>query len=343
MTDLKKTATVISVIIIAAILIGEIFICNFNAGSVYGSSSEMNENGLTCTVHSDIASTYTVMIIDNGEMRPSSEYYLFSDKDCKTALAENSEYEDCIEQLKYQLKKNNITPTEKNADDLSSSMRSDIANDTCNKSLIILAGAFPSTVYTGHTDDLIFKWLEKGGRVYWSGNIIGSYYSTADSICTVDNGQRLFFGTDCVNGTDVSKTTDAVTDNSFGKILCLQNNDVQYGIDISRIHDRGTLAFGFEKDGYASTAAVQFGKGMICVFGGELSTKMRTDMTQTIASGICWSTDLIASESGELVRTSHTTVSEFTPTDDYYSAFIFIGGYFTEYGQRYDFRNTSKL
>ncbi len=340
-----KKLVIIAVAIIAIILAGEAYIYTFNADSTYHTNAVMTEEGLSYEVGSNISSCYDIVYSDNGMFSPITEYYLYYDSGYKDNIKDieqpiGSEKLDqgyYVSQLQYQLKNRGVEFTVLNAEQLAETMTIDLQMNGYKKGLICVSGALPDTVYVGDRNDLIFDWIREGGCIYWVGSLIGSCYSTPDKIVEVQsNYQKLFFGvSDCLNTTEISTAHNDITVNDYRHALSLSSNDVRYGIDISKLQSKA-LAVGFQEEGYSSITMVENGSGMICVIGGDYSNRQRADLAQIIASHICYDSEIIEHVSGSVTRGSHTGTIEFLTMNES-SAYIYMGGYYLEYGRNYCF------
>jgi hypothetical protein len=338
------------VLIIAVVLIGEVYIYTFSAGT-YGSSTKMSSDGVIYNVSSGSSNSYNVIVSDNGDFEPITEYYVYYDERYESnvvcewqpigskALTE-SYY---LSQLKCQLEYRGVTSLKTvDADELASLMREDVSSGNYSKGLIIISGAFPDTVYTGGSSDLIFSWMSGGGSLYWLGNIIGSCYSTqAGGLVDVSGYQTLFFGTEgCVNtDKDLRVAYSDITDNDYRYALSMMNNNVKYGVNAEMLSG-GTLAIGYTEDDYSSIVFNKFGDGMICVLAGDMSNNQRADLAQIISSGLCYNSAIIGQASGTVTRGSVSGTVDMTAPSQYSSVYIYYGGYYPVYGRCYQYLGT---
>lgn len=197
--------------------------------------------------------------------------------------------------------------------------------------LVVLSGVLPDTVYTGVSSDPVFSWLADGGRLYWIGSEIGSCYSTSGGeVVPVSGNQQLFFGVDCINPDEESKVLDEVGGDVYRSALSLINNDVKFGLDADAITDRPVLSVGYTDGVYDSVSLVQYGQGMVCVFGGDYSVDQIRDVSKIIASSLSPVTVSVEVISGDV---NGTVTGTFAFTGGNVSAYVCLGGPWSVYGK----------
>jgi len=339
-----KSNTILSIIfvlVVATVLIGEVYVYTFNTDR-YSSEVSMTADGIDYSVTSGGTNPYSVLVFDNDSFEKSSKYYVYYDADYGSivedvfvpvgARAFTQEY--YISQLIKMLEYRGITDVEiLNAADLKTSMDSDISLGNITNGLIVLSGALPDTIYQGNVTDTIFDWLQDGGRLYWAGNLLGAYYSVPGSVVEVPTGyQTLFFGSECLNTGDTERAMSDITTNDLRHTLSLMNNNVRYGIDTSGLS--GTyLEMGYTEDGYSSIVMTEFGNGMICVLAGDYSNNQRHDLAQMISSGICHLSASAGYAGGTVERSTVTGQIDITfITGNNYVVYVYYGGYYPIYG-----------
>jgi hypothetical protein len=338
----NNVLTVIFVIIVVAVLVGEVYVYTMSDGRC-SSEITITDGRLEYSVTSKGSENYSVVVSDNGSFEKIESYYIYYDADYGSKLekarvpigAKELTQEYHIEQLIKMLNIRGICDiTMLNAADLAVAMRSDFApgGKATSKGLVVLSGALPYTIYTGYAEDTVFKWITAGGSLYWAGNILGKY-------CAKENGttdevigyETLFFGP-CMNTDDASAELSDVA-NGYRYSLSLMNSSVKYGIDPSKLSAAG-LAVGYTDGTYCSSVLVKFGSGMICVFAGDLSNEQRHDLAQIIASGICYDSKEAGYAEGNVKRGTVTgTIDAAFKSGHNYTVYIYCGGYFTVYGK----------
>ncbi|MDD3232779.1 MAG: hypothetical protein PHT00_01230 [Candidatus Methanomethylophilus sp.] len=337
----KKLLTALAVVIIAVVLIGEVLayanVREYNANVTY------RDEEASWSVSSNGSSNFNFVISDNGTFTATDEYIIYYDETYCTAydstkmtvIGQMNAQEYYIDQLIKTLAYKGVTDIAVvDAAALAEKLTGDLAETDCTTALIVVSGALPATVYTGQTDDLILQWLDNGGRLYWSGNALGRYYSTENELFKVSGYQELFFGIECLNGEiDDNKAYEDVTANNYRYVLSLSNNQTLYGVDSSNLSN--CLTLGYTDGQYSSIALVQHGNGMICIFGGNYTDYQRADLSQVIAAGLCYCSEIVYENSGSVIRTTVTGTAQLLSATDNYAGYIYIGGYFPSFGRTF--------
>lgn len=336
----------IAIAVIAVIIAGEVYIYSFNSEEKYSIGASISEGGLSYSVYSGISNQYDVVITDNGDFIPSSEYYIYYDETYASNLKEviqpigstkldQSYY---YSQLVLQLENRGIATTTVNADELREKLDGDIASLGCEKGLIVLSGAPPDTVYSGKDTDTIMKWITAGGRLYWAGGAIGSCYSTKDKVIPVETDyQQLFFGvSDCLNMNGNEKAYEDDNSNQYRNALSLSSNALRYAPDTASIPDSITL--GYTDGKYSSISLVRHGSGMICIVAGDYSNDQRSDLAQMVSSNICYQSEMIDHKSGTVTRGSVSGICDIHASG-HVSVYIYLGGYYLVNAKNSNFFN----
>lgn len=340
----NKGLVALAVIIIVAIVVGEVYVYSFSAENTYRANASVGNGSITYEVGSNIASCYDVVYSDNGDFDCVSDVYIYFDPSYKDNLVKvdqpigSKELDQpyYVEQLKHQLENRGVKYTVLDAERLSEKLSDDISSGNCRKGLIAVSGALPDTVYRGNDSDRILEWIRGGGCLYWLGSLIGSCYATRDAIVPVaaDYESMFLCAPGCLNRSELSTAYSEIDDNGYKNALSLSGNDVKYGVDTSKLATEN-LAVGFREGGYSSVTLIENGDGMVCVIGGDYSNRQRADLAQIVASHICYRSELLEHVSGNVKGgTSNGTVNAANGKSTMY---IYIGGYFTEYGRSYSF------
>ena len=200
-------------------------------------------------------------------------------------------------------------------------------------SLIAVSGSLPDTVYSD-SEDLINDWISAGGRLYWAGNFIGKYYSTADGTHEVAGYETRFLGAECLNHTSAEKARTMNDSNDYGNALALMNTGLEYCVDTSKVVGR-YLSVGYCDGTFSSTVLMERGDGMICVFGGDYSNQQRSDLAQLVSSQIDYDSTIISHISGTVTRGSvHESKDGLSGS---YSVYTYLGGYYHVFGRNFEF------
>ncbi len=343
---------IVAALILAVVLIGEVYIYTFNADATYSVDSEITSDSFTYKVHSNISNCYDVVLSDNGSSAPLRGYYLYYDstyasnlKDVDQPIGSTKlDQEYYVSQLRYQLSNRGVEVTTVNAEELGKAIANDISGNTCGKGLICVSGALPDTVYIGNSSDPILTWIKNGGCLYWVGGLIGSCYSTTDGIVnvTADYQSMFLMSSDCLNTGNTDKAYSEITVNDYKSALSLSGNSVKYGVNTYAL-TTGYLAVGFFEEEYSSITFVKNGNGTVCVVAGDYSNAQRADLAQVIAAHLCSESKIIIHESGSVTRGTATGTSPVSSATGYRSAYIYLGGYFLEYGRCTDYLGTERL
>lgn len=346
-----RVLEILAVVLIAVVLVGEVVVYTTGQDS-YSSNAEVDGDVLSYSVGADGSECYSVIVMDNGDMSEMTEVYIYYDdsymsnyEEVEVAIGAKSLDQDYyIEQLVKQLDYSGaVTVTILNAEELAEALQSDIDCGDYTKGLIVISGALPDTVYTGESSNLIFTWMEDGGRLYWLGNLIGSCYATQDSLITVEDYQMLFFGVECLNTGDTEGEISDVSGNDLRYYLSLSNDSVEYGIDVDAlISVKGSddvLALGYYQDGYASIVMTSYGEGMICVIGGEYSDDQRGDLVQVVCSQVCYTTEVVTDITGSVTRETITGEYDLEGFTGNIAVYIYLGGYYPVHGDFYMVRD----
>lgn len=342
MTDKKndRILMIIAVAVIAVVLAGEVIVYTSDYTD-YSADAKMGTDGrIEYSVSASGSKNYSAIAMDNGSHDVVDKVYIYHDESYKSAYedvyvaigARELDQAYYVEQLAPTLRYRNISDiTVLNASELADALRKDAESGNIRSGLICLSGAFPDTIYTGNRgSDVLFDWLDKGGSLYWIGNMIGKYSATTEKLIEIEDYQKLFFGSECLYSGDDGVAYDEVPGNRFTSAFSLMSNNVRYGVNGSLL-PTGTkhLEIGFERDGYSSASLISYGSGMICVIGGDYSNNQRYDLAQIICSGIGPKSEIKDIQTGSVTRGSTGGTLNAEGSNLY--AFIYLGGYYPVY------------
>jgi hypothetical protein len=340
---------IIAIVILAIVIVGEVVVYTTGPGK-YSSDVEFDDGAISYSISAKGSETYAVIVADNADMIAMTEIYIYFDESYESNYEEvlvpigakplNQSYyvEQLVKQLEY---RGAIKAIVMNAEELAEALEKDLVDGDYAKGLVAISGALPDTVYQGNSTDTIFDWMNDGGRLYWLGNLIGSYYSTKDAVHDIGDKQMLFFGTSCLNTEGTDKAFSDVAGNGLRDDLSLMSNSVKYGIDpfalsASKGADR-VLSFGYSQDNYASIVMTDYGKGMICVIGGDYSNNQRSDLAQILSSQICYKTEIVETITGSVTRKTITDTYDIQGTVENLAVYVYLGGYYSVYGNFFSF------
>ena len=335
----RPSASLIAVILIAAVIF---------AGEAYaylpsdrGFSSDVSVDGSEIRYSIEAAGAYvgSSMLIDNEDMSAVNELYIYHDTSYASQVDEDnitatgsqvftqSYY---IDQLTKNLEFRGMKDiTETDAQELKTRLESDLSSSPSGKGLVIISGAIPDTVFGSST--ILEDWIDAGGNLYWAGNEIGRYGSTTDG-CIEVNEQYVLIGTDSFAYTSSS----ACKDTEHRSKLCYENQELTYSPDVTTITGRGILATGFTDDGsHHSVTFIQKGNGQICICASDFSSKQIHDMAISIASGLCYKSQIIDFDETEFNRSTSGTF-DIPALHGNLSVYISVGKYHCAYAYRYD-------
>ena len=342
----RDVITVLTLVIIAIVVIGEVIVYTSGTDD-FNISVEQDGNELGYSISVKGSQVYSVVVMDNDNMLPMSEVYIYYDKNYATYYKHDTgavgsstfTHEYYIDQLIRLIEnRSGMTVRIISATELEAAMDDDIGT-AFQKGLVVISGALPDTVYTGNSTDKIFDWMDDGGRLYWAGNLVGAFYATTTSIESVPDGyQSLFFGSDCLNTTDASFVDKDDDSNTLRYDLSLKNNDVRFSVDVSALPvGKKHLTMGFTNGTYSSIAMMEYGKGMICVLGGDLKKTQCDDMAKMISSNVVHSTKVIDAVTGDIRFGKATGTVDVTGFTGNISVYVYLGGYFQVYGRHFSF------
>lgn len=333
MNDRKAMAfaAVVAMVIIA----GEAYIYCNDWDSMY----DVRFAGSSVTIEANASMIYDIVSIDNGGDDRPSETILYYDPSYgerldKTHHATGGTYlsqEYYVSQLRIQLDCRGTDTVTMDAEELREMMMDSVATGKCDQSVVMVSGAIPDTVYNGQESNIIFEWLDMGGRIYWAGGVIGQYASSSDGTVK-DLGadrQSLFLGAVCQNPEEGYGLKE--TDPDWKDALCLAGNGTMYAVDPANV--ASALPMGFTDGTYSSICLIGHGSGMVCILGGILSNDQRSDMAQIISSGMTDTSILVDHVHGSVTRTVVTETIDIGDSPGNVVIYAYLGGYFTVYGR----------
>jgi len=317
----------ITIMVVMLILIGEIIVFTSSQDD-FSSDVTIEDDTLTYSLEGKGSYTYDVVSL-NGSLGSPSEVFVYYDPGYGSmvnqvsvstgAMALDQGY--YVEQMSPTLKVRGITNVKiVDAEELGTIM----ANPGYGKAVVILSGAIPDTVYDGMSESVILDWIETGGRLYWAGNVIGQYIAHKGSVEEVECGQSIFLGAECINTEDTRG--EEVIDNGFRDVLYLQNNLLRFAPDLSLLpEDSVCVVMGYTDGSCNSITSLSVGKGSVCIFGGDYSSRQRIDLAQVIASGVGPETELVEYATGVMNHSINGTIGKAD------AVYVVLGGFFPVY------------
>ena len=328
---------VCAVLLCGIIIVGEYLTYSSDAHDLWA-DAEWGEGYVDYSIHSSGSDPYSSVLIDNSGRVPVSELTILVDdgyldnfqyamSDGSALFIDQDYYES---QIKGALRIRGFTAVQ----DCTSSSLHDYLESTSDsatgRGLLVMTYALPMDVYDGTSDCLLLRWMSNGGTLYWVGSEIGSYYLDGKKLIRVDNNQKLFLGSDCINvdGPDVA---GSMVDNGFCSSLLFKGPGIRFSADPSAIGD--ALGMGYVESGYCTIVFASYGKGQTCIFGGPSDINQIEDIGQVIASGITCCSTIVGCSSGVVTRS--TIESSFDILTDSSVLYIYLGGYYVNYGCRF--------
>ena len=333
-----KWIPAVTVIFIAIILAGEVM--TYSSG-VYSYDSEASRNGdiVDYSISSSGTNDYSAVLMDNDGFKRLERLAVYVDEDYWGNISKAESISPVLnidpvyysEQIQRFLKLksfDNVTICDSKG---LIEYIGETSVDPKGMGIISMSYALPGEIYTGSVHDPLLKWIHDGGSLYWVGSIPGAFYYNNKELVSVENNQMLFFGSDnCINKT-WELVPDSVGDDRT-KALGLVDYQLYLGADVSKITCQ-CLAMGCMNGGVASTVLVECGEGMVVQFAGKFYLQQAEDISQVLASGICFKSTLVGWNEGRVTR---TTVSGSFDSANGDVLYLFIGKTYSVYGRAYD-------
>lgn len=312
---------VLFAIIVSVMIIGEVI--TVHPPSYFDSNVYSDENGTHYEVNAQGATNFTIIESNPGSFRAPSNIVVYYDE----TYGAHVEYPNStnVLQMVKELSIRGMNASIVNAIEVAEIM----SEGNTDTGIIFLTGALPDTIFTGLDNDLVFKWLEVGGSIYWIGKPIGMNIATSDHRTEKIDCQRMFFED---YRTEFEKNlADIPTE--CGEMLCIRTTWATYGLQVDLPN---SLSVGFETDnGYGSIVLSKCRNGMVTVVGCDYSDIVRADIAQIVASGLTYDSSIIEVKNVYV----HNGSSTGDLTGSSTCVYIFSGGYYTNYGCRYILKN----
>lgn len=334
----KISVSVIAIIVIAAIFLAGEAYAYLPSDRGFSSSVDVTDDTIQYSVGAQGAYVGSAVLIDNDDLKPVKELYIYRDPSYKsdvyeegtTAVGSQVFTQDYyIDQLIKNLKFRGITDVKiMNAEELKAQLVSDTnTSSVTQKGLVFAAGAIPDILFDD--SDILIDWIDSGGFLYWVGNIIGRTMSTHDDVIIVDR-QSEFTGTD-----SFSEWKTATTDTEYRSEFSFENQRLEYTPNVSGRTD-GILKTGITDDGtHYSVTFIKKGNGQICICGGAFHSPQIHDLAISIASGLTFKSQILDFKESEFNRSLSDSFS-MPVSAGYLSVYLSIGKYHCAYSERYD-------
>ncbi len=330
---------ILSVALCLVVLAGEVMAYGPNIHD-FDADADLEKDPIEYSVTSSGSNVYSVVAMDNGNFTAPRILYIYNDpgySDHYDLVNEHIQFSGvdqgyAMDQVTKSLKVRGFDDV-RVVDDkgLLDALKSDILNNV-PAALLTFSYALPESVYSGSADDLLLRWIEAGGSLYWATSPAGMYYRSDSGIVKVADHQELLFGRECMKLTGDDIAYNVIEKDGLTNALGIKWNRTLYGLDISGIE--GARSLGFEQDGYSSISMIPRGEGMICIFGGDYNRSISDDISQIIASGLSCHTRSVSVEEGSVTRgTVNGTID--IANEGNLCVYIVIGGYYTVYGRSF--------
>lgn len=305
---------IIAVTMIAIVAIGGISIYFINPYS-YDADVNINDDNAEYSLNVSNAIQYNILALDNFGNPQIEDLIICSD---------GSGYS---ERVQAQLKVrgfNNVKIVDPE------NLPEEMIGDPSGRGILILQGSFPEEIYSGNIDDILMKWLDNKGSVYWFGYLPKDEYKINESTTMPVYDYLLPFGLSeesfcTIPDGDVNRSHELCTQ------LCFRNSEVINGLK----SDIGTPISYVSASGFSAITIMKVLNGTMVVLGGGQSSENSMDLAQVIASGISYHTELIGHKSGSVRNTTNDFIFYPSRNKDDVSVYIHVGGYYTTYGERF--------
>ena len=338
----KISASVIGIIVIVAIFLAGEAYAYLPSDRGFSSDVTVTDDSIQYSIGAEGAYVGSVVLIDNGDLHPVSELYIYRDATYQSDVYEKNitatgsqvfTQDYVIDQLTKNLNFRGITDIKMvNAEELKEQLQSDLDSaPITKKGLVIISGAIPETVFGPST--ILEDWIDNGGFLYWAGSDIGRNSSTPDDINYVGK-QIAMIGTDSFEGSNKNATIDTEHRSEFS----FENQWLSHAPDVNAIRDSGrqVLATGFtDGDSLYSVVFVEKGNGQIVMFSSGFSSPQIHDMAISIASGLTYKSQIIDFKESEFNRNLSDDLEKPTVHGNL-SVYISVGKYHCAYAERYD-------
>ena len=336
----RKWIPIVAVVFVALIFIGEAL--TYSSGvNRYDSSAERNGSVVDYSISSSGTNDYSAVLFDNHGFKRLDRLVIYIDESYAANFDKASLLIPVCDMDPYyyaeQVERSLKIRSFENCRIVDRQGLIDYIEDTISYPLgcgiLSISYALPGEIYKGNTDDQLMKWIDSGGSLYGLGSIPGHLYYNEGELTIVENNQELFFGSnDCIN-MDLDLTPEE-TGNDFTKALCLIGYEIFLGVDTSKIPvGKGYRAMGCMRDSISAYTLLEYGNGMVVQISGKFRIEQFEDLSQIMASGICYKTDIVGYDEGRVTR---GTVNGSFDTTDGNLLYLFIGRAYSVYGRVYD-------
>ncbi|MBQ7702671.1 MAG: hypothetical protein IJT54_09780 [Candidatus Methanomethylophilaceae archaeon] len=333
----KKWISIVVIVFIAMILIGEVL--TYSSGvNRYDSDAVRNGASVNYSISSSGTNDYRAVLMDNGGFKGLERLAIYVDENYEKNLdaarnltpigyMEAAYYADQMQRsLKLRSFDNTVICDSKGLIEFLEETKANPKG--CG--ILSISYALPGEIYTGSAMDPLMVWIGNGGSLYWADSVPGSLYYNNGELMFVNNSQELFFGANCIN-LNGGLHPDTVEKN-YTKALCLADHQLFLGADSSAIV-REHLSMGSMNGSIAAITLVRYGEGMVVQTAGSFRIEQIEDLSQILASGICYKSTIIDQYEGRVTRSTINGSFESISGDRLY---LCIGSIYPVYGRAFD-------
>ncbi len=262
-------------------------------------SQSQTEGRVTLKNEGKRAAELKIALIPFDQSRDDLPIYFYFDEDYPLVLTSINAYLGLYNFLTSDLAEKNMQNTMQivNAEELAEKMGD-------GQSIIIMSsGVLPDTVYS-QDKNLITRWLESGGIMFWLGDGFGYYNGSKNTELKDDlehgkigwEGQEKILGKNYLLGEvfEPVEKSSADTATQIGQALGLRYRYTTTGAVVGELAKNNALSLGFNKNindnfGRSSISFIPVGQGRLILFGSGILEKQRDvswDITQIISSNL---------------------------------------------------------
>ena len=330
-----KSIIVVMTLLVMILLLGEWYA--YVAPHNNSSNANISENTITYELSVKGSREYEAVLFDNGDYVPVTKTYLLFDETYASNVDENTikpvgspnfTQKYFLDQLERSLSVRGMDETSYvTVDELIKLMNQQIQSNTCKgKGIVMACGCIPSPLFSGSIDDLLPKWIDNGGSLYWTGNELGKMISNNQQTIEI-NAANILTGVPDITFSSFDRTKDT---SILRNELSLQSFDLVYSAK-----GAGVKHFGYYNGEYSTVSCIGKGLGQICILAGTFNLDVAKDMSHVICSGLSYNTILL--DYDDAIYTD-IAKGEMPMPDSHgnLSLYIYVGGIHTIYGDRHD-------
>jgi len=289
----------------------------------YNTEIRLQDNGFSYSLSSSAPAEYNILFTDNSDKSSVETLYLYCDESYGSTYPE---YGSVVSQMESRFSDRGLNATRADTPKLS-----DILSSSPVKTGIVMgSGAIPETL----ADDLL-DWIQSGGTLYWTYDVIGQYLSKDDgTYYTAETSRQSdFLGSECTRMERVTSVTKETT-TGFTQGLGLNNKEMLGALDTSELSSL-FLSVGYQFNSLSEVVLLRCGSGTICVISGDHDMYQISDIVQVVCSGLTEKSSLlsIVNEKTGLLHSKSGKVESVLSTGNEYVVYSFVSGLNPPYGK----------